>query len=357
MRSSDGKYWIGLDHVRALAALMVFSWHFLHANAECPAPWGASPWLAWLDEGSTGVALFMTLSGYLFAKLLYQREVNYRAFVWNRALRLLPLLTLVVILQGIGQWYINGSLLHYFIKIIGGVVWPSLPNGGWSITVEAHFYLLLPLLLIAVRRYPYVILILVSIFCTYRLCVWEMGRDVRFASYLTIFGRFDQFALGMLAFYRRALITHKHPVALAILLFFMALYGAFDHLGGYFGAPSWIWIGLGTVEGAAYGALIAWYDNSFSHSHGPASRFIALIGECSYSIYLLHPFLELRMAEFINHHIMKISSIYLAMIWMIISFILFLPFAYLSYRFVEKPFLNLRLVYTKGVAKDVSVAE
>ena len=51
---------------------MVFAWHFTHAGGY-PVPLEYSPNafpLAIFDEGHTGVALFMTLSGYLFAKLL-----------------------------------------------------------------------------------------------------------------------------------------------------------------------------------------------------------------------------------------------------------------------------------------------
>ena len=32
MKSSSGEYYVGLDHVRGLAAFMVFSWHFSHVN-------------------------------------------------------------------------------------------------------------------------------------------------------------------------------------------------------------------------------------------------------------------------------------------------------------------------------------
>jgi peptidoglycan/LPS O-acetylase OafA/YrhL len=69
MKSSTGQYFIGLDHLRALATFIVFTWHFLHVNNGHHQTPPIFP-LSFLTEGHTGVGLFMTLSGYLFAKLL-----------------------------------------------------------------------------------------------------------------------------------------------------------------------------------------------------------------------------------------------------------------------------------------------
>ena len=88
MKSSSGTHFIALDHVRALAALIVFTWHFLHSFDGYPIPFEYVPMLppfALLDEGHTGVALFMTLSGYLFAKLLAGRRISYRLFLCRHA--------------------------------------------------------------------------------------------------------------------------------------------------------------------------------------------------------------------------------------------------------------------------------
>ena len=96
MKSSTGQYYVGLDHIRALAAFIVFVWHFIHVNDQHLASVSFLP-LAILTEGHTGVSLFMTLSGYLFAKILDGRQVHYFGFLWNRFLRLAPLLLFVIV--------------------------------------------------------------------------------------------------------------------------------------------------------------------------------------------------------------------------------------------------------------------
>lgn len=151
MKSTTGKYYVGLDHLRDIAAFMVFTWHFLHVHDGHFAAAPLFP-LSLLSEGHTGVALFMTLSGYLFAKLLDDKKINYPAFPWNRFLRLAPLLLLTLLIFGFSRYSSSGMLpLDYalfFTKwILSGLVLPTFPNGGWSITVEFHFYLMLPFLL------------------------------------------------------------------------------------------------------------------------------------------------------------------------------------------------------------------
>lgn len=53
MRSSSGAHYIALDHVRGLAAFMVFAWHFTHAWYGYPIPFEYIPAIfpfALLDE-------------------------------------------------------------------------------------------------------------------------------------------------------------------------------------------------------------------------------------------------------------------------------------------------------------------
>ena len=48
MKSSSGKHYIALDHLRALAAFLVFVWHFTHGTNETngyPVPFEGAPQL------------------------------------------------------------------------------------------------------------------------------------------------------------------------------------------------------------------------------------------------------------------------------------------------------------------------
>lgn len=361
MKSSGGKYYAGLDHVRALAIFLVVTWHFIHDGRHgYPVPLSFVPNFfpfSILDEGHTGVALFMTLSGYLFTKLLDGKSIHYGAFLWNRCLRLFPLMFLVVVIVGINQALDGRNIYHYIHRISRFLVSPTLPNGGWSVTIEFHFYLILPVLMWLMRKSKFLPLSIVLVALAYRYHLYQTHGRTQFLAYVTLVGRIDQFVLGMLAYNLRSLFTRRHGVVIAVLLAFTAFYWFFDTQGGAAREPAhasveWIWVILPTIEGFAYSIGIAWYDNSFSHSTSGISRFIARIGEYSYSIYLLHMFVVFYAARFVNERVMDISNFYIACLWSAVFLVIMMIPAHFSYRYLELPFLKLRKPYIKRVSEN-----
>jgi peptidoglycan/LPS O-acetylase OafA/YrhL len=362
MKSSSGEHYIALDHVRALAALLVFTWHFTHSADGTPVPFEYVPKLFFFalpDEGHTGVALFMTLSGYLFAKLIDGKKIHYRWFLWNRLLRLAPLLLVVVCAVGVIEYLSGQSLIEYVKTVASGVVLPTLPNGGWSITVETHFYLILPLLLWLSRKSSALLIGVLLVSISLRALLHHLHGEVQWLAYWTLVGRIDQFTLGILAFRQRRFVSKNGALVVAAVLALLIFYWWFDRQGGFYQfvaypSPSLVWIVLPTFEGLGYAAAIAYYD-SFSPTRGPVSRFVGRLGAYSYSIYLLHFFVVFRLSAFIHNHVMKLSNFYVACAWAVLCFALMMPLGYLSFRFVEAPFLRLRRNYTVK-AHDSSTA-
>lgn len=355
MKSSTGVHYLALDQIRALAAFMVFAWHFLHASNGYPVPFEGVPTvfpLALLDEGHTGVALFMGLSGYLFAKLLDGRRLHYGWFLWNRAVRLLPLLIVVLTLVAVTKWWAGEKLIYFFRAIYLGVLYPTLPSGGWSITVEFHFYLLLPLFLALQARCVWGLWLVLLAAIALRLGLWLERGEIHSLAYWTLVGRVDQFLLGILAYRSRHWLTGRHGLAITLLLLFAGFYAWFDWLGGFYQMPSYpspslIWVFLPTLEGLAWGVLIAWYDSSFRPPDRGISGVVARIGAYSYSIYLFHFFIVFRAADWVHRYIMDISNTYVALPWALLGFVLMWPVGYWSFRFIEAPFLRWRRRYLR----------
>lgn len=352
MKSSTGQYFQALDHVRAFAAFVVFAWHFMHfQQGQLHGPL-LFP-LSLFTEGHTGVAIFMTLSGYLFARLLNNRQLRFAPFLWNRVLRLVPLLVVVFALLGVQMWWL-GTLdaAGYLDTLVKGFVLPVWPNGGWSIAVEMHFYLVLPLLLWLAARSPRWLLAVVLAAVALRLGIWLVKGEVQSLAYWTLIGRIDQFVLGIWFFhYRQALAGRGALVAFTSLLFLVFWYW-FDAGGGFYVSPSYpspspVWVVLTLFEGITYGMFIAWYDARHIHSNSRSARWLAAIGTYSYSIYLLHFFVVFHIPAIIHSQLFSLSNPYLLLLMSVPGFLLLVPIAWLSYHAIEQPFLRFRKPYIR----------
>jgi rhamnosyltransferase len=358
MKSHLGHYYQSLDLVRGLAVFTVFVWHFIHFNGGNLASPLIFP-LSFFTEGHTGVAIFMTLSGYLFAKLADGKQIHYPHFLWNRFLRLAPLLITILLLAALKE-AIDGTLSWHYLENIGrGIIYPTLPNGAWSVTVETHFYLFFPALLFISNRNKYLFLTLLIIPIAIRLIIFLAYGEVQSAAYWTIIGRLDQFICGMLLFQLKDFLRGRWYLAAIIgFLFLSALY-KFDLMGGLYRdpglkSPSSIWVIWPLIEGISYACLIAWLDVSFGHSDSRLIRFIALVGTYSYSIYLIHFFVVFEMPKMINHYLYPLDNQYILLLFSIPCFLLLLPLSYFSYEYIEKPFLKYRKKYLIELEKNVN---
>jgi peptidoglycan/LPS O-acetylase OafA/YrhL len=354
MRSTGGVYFSRLDHVRALAIYLVFVWHFLHMTPQFPVPYASAPIFpfALLDEGHTGVALFMTLSGYLFAKLVGNQQLDFANFLYSRALRLAPLL-----LACLAAWWIIGWLTGDPIpvsELIAGLILPTWPKGAWSITIELHFYVLFPLLLFLCRRFgPGALLLVLAFAIAVRMQLWLSMGDVQFLSYWTIIGRIDQFLLGMIFALAPIHRSIHRFVATVSGVSFLILWQQFDAAGGYYNrtgvvSGSALWIVIPTVEAITFSSLISLYDRSSARLPAWLDRGLAKIGEWSYSMYLLHFFPIVLLRWLFSDAVGSPQYFFSALLVATVAFLAFLPVAALSYIRFEKGFLAHRRPYLLG---------
>lgn len=335
---------------------LVFTYHFLTALAGKGATLAGSfsfPGNALLFEGHTGVALFMVLSGYLFSRLTEGREIDFTAFRYNRFIRLAPLLGAVLAFRFLEASTLGFDAAYAWLWAIGlnGLILPNWPNGGWSVATEMHFYLLFPILVLLLRRDVKLLLLVVAAAAALRAWIYVAWspEDAQYAAYWTIIGRIDQFVLGMVAARCAAFFQGRHRLAAAIGLGWILFWYGFASVGGFY-APDkqWLWIGLPSLEGGAYAALIAYYEKSFRMPARGVSGFIGKIGEWSYSFYLLHFFVVAEMARAIDRHLIALDNFYVAILFSLPCFLVMAGAAGLSYRWFETPFLRKRVRYLRG---------
>jgi peptidoglycan/LPS O-acetylase OafA/YrhL len=108
------------------------------------------------------------------------------------------------------MYLFSGDLSTYAKTIVAGIIKPTLSNGGWSITAEFHFYLLLPFLLFLSKKRKYSLILVLIAAVIFRFFLYQELGQVQTLSYWTIIGRIDQFLLGIIAYQFRSYFAGKH---------------------------------------------------------------------------------------------------------------------------------------------------
>jgi len=311
-----------LDTIRGIAILMVI---LHHAGPEMipnqPQVDGATGFAFWAlkNLGWTGVDLFFVLSGFLIGGLLFSEldrdsRIGCGRFWLRRGLKIWPsYFALLAVLAGIEatRWIdlaspgsaardllVHGLFLQNYLD--RGVNGPT-----WSLAVEEHFYLVLPLLLLAVGRGACsTVATRARYHAFFALCLagglgiraWHVLVDGGPAvnDFMLSHFRFDSLILGVaLQFYRRQYPAHARilarrywwvllPVAIGLLLPSIS-WSRNDAL--MFG-PGFTGLAIGYA--ILIGLVLEFYG---SRPEGAAaSRPVASIGRWSYNIYLWHYF-------------------------------------------------------------------
>lgn len=291
-----------LDHLRAFAALMVLCWH----GISSAAPGTLGP-LSILREGHTGVSLFCVISGFIFTYVYFDAPPAYGRFLYKRALRIGPMLILYMALS----YYTSGMTLRDIALILTGTSkygsgFAPIFTQGWSLVIEVQFYLLFPfLLLFTIRCGPITLFGWLLLAIMLRLSIYHLTETAQPAAYWSIFGRIDQFLVGMIcgtvlklgwldrSLFRRGAVTAGALGFVGLLAFFWWWH---DKVGGFLGSSSVhasvaarLWVVLPTIEAVLYGLILTGYVLA-PHRHIPVLQPIssawAFVGRISYSIYV-----------------------------------------------------------------------
>ncbi len=358
MKSLNFPYSPALDQIRMLAASLVFAFHFyLHYYKLSGAVLGSS-WWGLVSEGHTGVALFFTLSGFLFMRIAYhQAVIEYRQFVRNRILRIFPLyLVMFFLATSIGRNAFQPQDIFYLLFSNLGNAPTSgsvITGAAWTISVELTFYLLFPFLsrMVINKGLRYIVQLL-ALMLLFKLSAYSVTPASTHMLFSTLVGRFDQFVIGMLA----ALVwQHQHaglrrwskylfPCALLAVIVNSALQAHFAPFGrGPVKHPFWITWSM--QEALGWAAFIVTWAAAEYRLPAWLSRLLAQGGEISFSFYMLHfslIFLLVTYCGFI--HITGINWLDSAVVFVVLYAFVW-AVARLSFVTIEQPFLRMRRPY------------
>jgi len=361
----------GLDILRAAAIIFVLQIHSL----EFIRPYTDTHyyWLFILD----GVDLFFVLSGFLIGGILL-RAIDKGGLGWTsltnfwirRWFRTLPNYFLVLFILLAGYYYAFGHFpdktLHYFIFTQNFTdPHPHFFPEAWSLAVEEWFYLLVPFGLFLLLKFgkfkrkiifSWICFVLIAA-TLYRLYKTSMLPSMEGATYdadirKEVVTRMDSIMYGFLGAYLshyRVAVWEKWKNG----FFITGLLLLFGSRWVYSLNEYYALFGYTTVQ--SIGTLLLLPKlNSIITGKGIIYRAVTFISIISYSLYLVHYTIVLRI---IIPGIMRITGMDYEknIIHSVIGYLLFwsiaIAISYLLYRFYEKPMMDLRERFSKKPGK------
>ena len=362
----------GLDNLRAFAILFVF---LFHSNRWFEHPdW----FLKAFQFGWTGVDLFFVLSGFLISsQLLAQIKTDSRfsmkAFYIKRMFRILPVYYFVLIIYFLFPFFSNdfgrGQTLPplwkflTFTQNLGGDFAHARSLGMvWSLCVEEHFYLVLPITLFLLLKTGWfnkgwlLLIILFIVGFLIRWFAWNhmeyMHNDaaifkanwiniIYFPTWCRLDGLLTGVAIAIVYNYLPAFFTPfsryaNGLIALGILILTAAyfLFGNDYNFGRTVFAFPVVSVGFGLL---VLGAVM---PNSFLYQW--KSAIMTRIADISYAFYLTHMAVILSTQSlFASFGMAKNSSLLF-----LLSVVFCSVVALLLHYGIEKPFMKMRKRFT-----------
>jgi peptidoglycan/LPS O-acetylase OafA/YrhL len=325
-----------------------------------------------VQSGWIGVSLFFVLSGFLISGILWDthgRPGWMKNFYMRRTLRIFPLYyasLLLVLLTAFMAGTAALCLSHIWVFLFylqniphfgvytsnyGSPLWLS---HFWSLAVEEQFYLLWPFLISRMRDLRDAKCLCLGVFIVsfcFRFVVWtQLADPIAFNGFLLT--RAGELALGafLAMCYRDSswrYLDRFAPLAtllgLAGFLAVVAINRSFvlhNPIVFIYGIPclSFFWGGVLVLALRPRGAV----------RRAMSFAWLRWVGNISYGIYIYHVLLTPcfhRITEHIWPTADRVQSLVLgAVVTIVVSFSL----AWLSFRFFETPFLNLRKRFSRS---------
>jgi peptidoglycan/LPS O-acetylase OafA/YrhL len=346
------KHFKELDGIRGVAALMVMWLHYFSSDTLLRTSRLVSTISRFASIGQTGVDLFFVLSGFLITRILLvaQAEPRYfRNFYAKRALRILPLYYFFLFIFLFVQPYLVGQKPHSFSSYWWWLVYlqnipPAFgltaygPNHYWSLAVEEQFYLVWPLLVLLLSRRALVVtcVLLIPAALILRVFLLEAGVDV---FYFTL-TRLDALSLGsLLALLEPSILEHRALSMKRFLYGLSATLAPLVPLYLIFSKSHAIWLEsvkyplIGTFYFCFLGFAIT-MPRDFLVCRILTSAPMCFFGRISFGLYVYHEFCFFWVGHFLAN--------WDPLVLLPIAFGAATLIAYVSFRVIESPFLELK---------------
>ena len=293
---------VGLDGIRGLAALFVVLHHcWLVSFPGFPANNGPA-WTGWLLYGHLAVLVFMVLSGFSLGVAPARkgwRIDNLRRYAHRRAWRILPPYWPALLFSVIVAWTVipqpgedrpGARSIFVYGLLVQDVFGAPSPNGAfWSIAIEAQLYLVLPILLLIVRRAGVAVMLAavlapVLVIGLFAPLVPAVQMFMRFTPQFAVAFALGMIAAGVLPNERLARYRWSWLAAGALV----PGIGLIAVMGPEWTVAHYFWVDLALTPGIAAMIVAIAVGQPRSVVRFLDTRPIRSLGGFSYSLYVIH---------------------------------------------------------------------
>ena len=343
----NSKHLNRLDHLRVFACLSVIMLHTSQLKGIFGIRNNIFEIILYKTQvfGYIGVDMFFIISAFLFTILSNggKRRIVYHKFLYNRMLRIVPLFFFLLLLKFLKNVELpSAQFMYQLVTLQFGNIGSIL---SWTIAVELKFYLILPVLLsYFAKRKRYLIGLLVFSLLAKVLNTITMDVDY-WIVYYDFFWRMDQFIIGILLgkLYledRFCLFRNKHianislTISLVVYIFYLLYVIRFISV-----------IFVFQIQALIFSLILISYIHSNLFLNHYINKGLLFIGKLTYGIYLTHR-LIIRLSFPI---FLPISGIWSNPInSILIVFPISIVIAFFLFKFIEEPFLKMKVNYYKS---------
>jgi peptidoglycan/LPS O-acetylase OafA/YrhL len=332
-----------IDSLRALAAIGIIIFHLrvIAIGGVLPTPDWSQGFIYWVL--GSGVTLFFVLSAYLLSMLApsYERSSNpILTFYIKRLFRIAPLFFFVIIIWADGHIPLSTKFLlnMTFLFNLFPSSQDSLIFAGWTIGVEMLFYLIFPFLF---RALPSLLSKLGALLASILLFI-IVQRHIQSTTLidpvlkeryqlLTIFRHLPTFLIGMIAFDVFQRLKNLQYSGLIALLFVGGTISIFYAIvtGNTFLVETQYW------QSIACAMLLVAFGLCPMPGVNAATAFI---GKISYSIYLLHGFVIVKMGIIFSHiYDLGLPNLVCFGLAILLALAVIVPVSAITYYLIEWP--------------------
>lgn len=363
IKSIDGWRWMA-----AFGVLYTHSWQSLNFPA---LHFAGLDLMQVINLIGNGVHLFFVISGFCFYLVLAKQKKydlpSSLEFLKKRWLRIAPAFYVACIGYGLAYLSYFGAtlpwrLLFNFLFLQTYVPGAEITPIFWSLGVEWHFYMLLPLIFIAFNRLGFTrTIVLVIILHTVLNLLHYKGllMQVPYWQY-TIFANIGHFAWGLLLGNlfsrgkRWALLTHPASILIGLAIAYTGRTFTFSQFVAKVGGMAYIFQSIGPIImtlGFACMLYSCLENKTLSNIMG--NKYFSSLGRVSYSFYLWH-YLVLQTVYGRMQHVIPPTVPGLVLL-MGCTLVILIPLSYLSYYIFESFYFRrqARLAKMAKLAKAV----